>query len=79
MDDAQIYQELANIFRDVFHEDGMIVRPDLTSTEVSRWDSLGHIRLVLAVEKAFRIKFLASEISNLKSAGDVAQLIRRKL
>lgn len=79
MENAEIYQRLNGIFRDVFQEDDIVVGPDLTAADVDEWDSLSHIRLVLTVEKAFNIKFSASEIGNLKNVGEFVQLIQAKL
>ena len=76
MDD--IYQRLTTIFHDVFEDDSIVVTPELTATDVPEWDSLSHIRLVLAVQKAFQVKFSAAQTANLKNVGDLAELIRSK-
>ena len=55
-----------------------VLRPDLSAADVDGWDSLSHIRLVLAVSKAFGVKFSASEIGNLKNVGEFADLIEKK-
>jgi acyl carrier protein len=78
METAEIYQKLTGIFRKVFDDDAIVVRPDLTADDVDEWDSLSHIRLVLTVEKAFNIKFSASEIGKLKNVGEFADLIKSK-
>ena len=73
-----IYADLNAIFRDVFDDDAIVVRPDLTADDVPEWDSLSHIRLVLAVQKHFKAKFSAAEIAGLKNVGDLARLIQSK-
>ncbi|MDQ2773928.1 MAG: acyl carrier protein [Acidobacteriota bacterium] len=78
METAEIYQKLTGIFRKVFDDESIVVRPDLTADDVDEWDSLSHIRLVLTVEKAFNIKFSASEIGRLKNVGEFADLIKSK-
>jgi len=78
MESTEIYQKLTGIFRKVFDDDSIVVRPDLTADDVDEWDSLSHIRLVLTVEKAFNIKFSASEIGRLKNVGEFADLIKSK-
>ena len=78
MESTEIYQKLTGIFRKVFDDDSIVVRPDLTADDVDEWDSLSHIRLVLTVEKAFSIKFSASEIGKLKNVGEFADLIKSK-
>jgi len=56
MDEKQIYDRLNQIFEDVFDDDSINVTPELSAKDVDGWDSLTHIRLILTVEKAFKIK-----------------------
>ena len=78
MEAGEIYQKLTGIFRNVFDDDSITVRPDLTARDVEEWDSLSHIRLVLTVQRAFHIKFSASEIGKLKNVGEFVDLIKSK-
>jgi acyl carrier protein len=78
MEDAKIYDKLTAVFRDVFDEDDLVLGPGTTADEVDGWDSLAHIRLVLAVSKAFGVKFSASEIGGLKNVGEFVEVIRTK-
>jgi acyl carrier protein len=78
MEEAQLYSKLTAIFREVFDEDELNVTPQTTADDLDGWDSLSHIRLVLAISKAFGVKFSASEIGNLKNVGEFASLIEKK-
>jgi acyl carrier protein len=75
MDTVQIYSRLAEIFQDVFDDDSIEVTPELSAKDVDGWDSLTHIRLILTVERAFKIKFSTSEIGKLENVGDLVALI----
>jgi acyl carrier protein len=79
MDEAQIYERLAEIFQDVFDEDSIKVTPELAAKDVDGWDSLNHIRLLLAIERTFKIKFTTSEIGKLENVGDLVHLIKAKV
>jgi acyl carrier protein len=79
MDDAQIYSRLAGVFDEVFDDDTIEVTPQLTAKDVDGWDSLAHIRLLLSVEKAFKIKFSTSEIGSLGTVSDLVALIKGRL
>jgi acyl carrier protein len=79
MDDAQIYSRLAGVFNEVFGDETIEVTPQLTAKDVDGWDSLTHIRLVLSVEKAFKIRFTTSEIGNLENVGDLVAVIRARV
>jgi len=78
METGEIYKKLNTVFEDVFDDDSIVVRPELSADDVDGWDSLTHIRLILTVEKAFNVKFSASEIGKLKNVGGLADLIRSK-
>ena len=78
MDEPQIYARLTEIFEDVFDEDSMNITPELSAKDVAGWDSLTHIRLILSIEKAFKIKFTTSEIGKLQNVGDLVTLIQAR-
>ena len=79
MDATQICEKLTQIFHHVFDDDNLVVTPELTAADVDEWDSLSHIRLVLSVERAFGLKFSASEIGGLKNVGEFVSLIQSKV
>jgi acyl carrier protein len=78
MDELQIYERLTDIFDDIFDDESIKVTPELSSKDVEGWDSLTHIRLMLSIERGFKIKFTTAEIGNLESVGDLAALIKAR-
>ena len=78
MDEAQVYARLAEIFADVFDEDSIQVTPQLSAKDVEGWDSLNHVRLMLTIERAFKIKFSTTEIGSLENVGELVALIRAR-
>jgi acyl carrier protein len=79
MDEAAIYQRLTGIFHDIFDDDAIVVGPDLSAKDVDGWDSLTHIRLLLTIERAFKVKFSTAEISNLENVRGLVALIKGRL
>ena len=79
MDNAQIYATLNGIFRVVFDDDTITIAAESTAADVDGWDSLNHVRLVLAVEDGFNVHFSAAEIGKLKNVGQLVDLIKSKL
>ncbi len=73
------YDQLTEIFRDVFDDDDVVATPELTAQDVDEWDSLSHIRVIVSIEEEFGIRFSVSEISGLKNVGEIAALIESKL
>jgi acyl carrier protein len=78
MDEHRIYDRLTQIFHDVFDDDTISVTPELSAKDVEGWDSLTHIRLILTVEKAFKVKFQVSEIGKLENVGQLVALIKAR-
>jgi acyl carrier protein len=72
------YAKLTQIFHDVFDDDSIVVTPELTANAVDDWDSLGHMRLILAVETAFGLGFSAAEVKRLQNVGEFVALIQSK-
>jgi acyl carrier protein len=78
MDEEQIYARLTGIFEEVFDEGSIVLKPQLTAKDVEGWDSLNHIRLMLTIEKAFKIKFSTSEVGKLENVGALVALIEAR-
>jgi acyl carrier protein len=73
-----VMSQLTQVFRDVLGEDDLVLSPELTADDVDGWDSLSHIRLILAVQKTFGVKFSPAETGRLKNVGELAALIESK-
>ena len=75
MTQEKIYEKLNEVFRNVFMDDTIIVTPETTSTDIDDWDSLMHITLISEVESAFDVSFGAKQASQIKSVGDMVEII----
>jgi len=64
---------------DVFDVDDLVITGDTTAEDIEEWDSLHHIRLVVAIERAFKIRFSNTEIESLKNVGDLTKMIDHKV
>jgi len=73
-----VLDELREIMIDVFDVDDLAITAQTTADDVEEWDSLSHVRLLVAVERKFKIKFSNSEIESLKSVGDLVRLVQAK-
>jgi acyl carrier protein len=78
METNEILSRLTPIFRDVFSDDTLAVNESMTAADVPTWDSLSNINMIIAVEKAFGVKFSIKDVRNLKNVGELLELIKRK-
>ncbi len=69
---------IRDIMADVLDIDADGVGPETTAEDVEEWDSLSHIRLMVAIERRFGITFENSEIAGLANVGEMIGLIQAK-
>lgn len=50
----------------------------LIASEVKEWDSLMHINIVIATEKAFGVRFRLGEIEKTKNVGEFVDLVLKR-
>jgi acyl carrier protein len=54
------------------------ITSEASTDTVEKWDSLGHLKVVLAVEDAFAVKFHTAEIPDLVSIVQLEQALRQR-
>jgi acyl carrier protein len=79
MTKEEILAELTQIFRGIFDDDDLQITPATSADDISEWDSLKHINIVVAAEMEFKVKFQTSEIESLKNVGELVDLIAAKV
>lgn len=77
MERTEIFNQLNNVFADVLDLDEVELTDTTTADDIEEWDSLSHIQLVVAVEKAFNIKFTSLEIMKWSNVGEMVDSIER--
>jgi acyl carrier protein len=77
MNQTDVLAKLQTIFDDLFLEP-VSLTPALTAKDVPEWDSLMHISLVVAVEKAFAVRFRVGEVETTRNVGEFADLILKR-
>lgn len=75
---SSLYASLTEILRDVFEDDTLTAAPAMTAADVDGWDSMGNVRLFLAIEQEFHVRFNASEISGIKNLGELVAMVEQK-
>lgn len=79
MDKAEILQQVNTVFIDVLDNDKIVLKNETTANDVDEWDSLNHIQLVVAIEKAFKVRFASREIQSWKNVGEMVDSISTKI
>jgi acyl carrier protein len=75
----EILSRVAEILRDVFDDEMLQPTASTTSEDVAEWDSTNHVRLMVAIESEFGIRFETDEITCPENVGQIVDLIETRL
>ncbi len=78
MSREDIKTKLTEIFRDVFDDEDIEISDTTTADDIEEWDSLEHITLIAAVEKAFKMRFTMKEVSSMKNVGEMMTILEER-
>lgn len=75
----EIMVQIQEIFCDVLDNEDIVLTDTTTSDDIEEWDSLSHIQLVVSIEKSFKLKFTAADISSWRNVGEMCEAIAAKI
>lgn len=78
MNQSEIKEKLASVFKEVFEKE-IEITPELTANDVANWDSLTHMVLITTIEERFGVKFTLRDLNKMKNVGVLMQIIEKKL
>jgi acyl carrier protein len=78
MSREKIQNKLTDVIRDFFELPQLAIDPSTTAAQVEGWDSVAHVGLIVAVEKAFAVRFTTKEVKSLRTVGDLIGLLERR-
>ena len=75
----EIRLKLTGVFREVFDDPALDIFDNTNANDVEGWDSIVHVTLIVAVEKAFQTSFTTREVRRLANVGDFIRLIETRV
>jgi len=79
MNEKDIWGQVVIVFCDIVDVEKNIVFETTDSESIEEWDSLAHVRLIVALEDEFDIDFLPEEIYGLSNLGALYKVILTKI
>jgi acyl carrier protein len=75
---SPVVDRVHSVIRDVFKNPSLALTDATRAGDVKGWDSLGHINLVLALEKEFGVKLRPAQMARLKNVGELVAHMSEK-
>ena len=78
MERSEVINKFNVIFEEVIDEGPVSLTDETTAADVDGWDSLTQIQLIVAIEKAFDVKFTSEEIVSWNNVGEMIDCFMTK-
>lgn len=79
MEQNEVFEKMAEICRDVFDDDSLVVTQLTTAADVEGWDSLTHLSLINELEQSFEVAFTLDEVAGSKNLGELLTALMKHI
>jgi acyl carrier protein len=69
---------LEKVLRNVFPIEGDVIDENWTSDDIPEWDSIGHLNLIMEIEKEFDIRIEIEEMFEVEKLADITRILKMK-
>lgn len=73
-----ILSQIATTLADVLDVNSVALKESMSAQDVDGWDSIAHVKLVIALEGVYGIRFEPDEIGTPETVGDLVSLVASK-
>jgi acyl carrier protein len=75
MERSKIENSIIEIFNDVFEIKDIVINDELSQKDIGDWDSIGHVRLMAAIQDEFNIDIPFEDTINLSTVRDIIDCV----
>lgn len=68
-------RKILNIFEDILDINKGVISKRSTPSDISEWDSIATVNIIIALENEFKIKFKLKDLQELKDVQDFINLV----
>lgn len=79
MDRDEIRNRISLLLEDLIDEEVGVLTDDTVAEDVSWWDSLVNLKLLVAIEGEWGVSFQVSELNAPRNVGELVDLVQSKL
>jgi acyl carrier protein len=75
---TMVSERLTKIILEALQLEDFDIQDETTASMVPGWDSLSHVKIIIAIEKNYGIRFKTLEVIRLKNVGQLQRLVDTK-
>ena len=78
MERTEVLAKIEEILSSILDDERLKLAEDSTADDFEEWDSLNHVKLMVAIEAEYSIRFETNEITAPDNVGELVDLIMSK-
>ena len=75
----EIRDRIQVLLGEILDRDELSLTDDTKADDIEDWDSINHVKLIIAIESEFNIRFEADEVTAPENVGALVDLVQSKL
>lgn len=79
MDAELVMQKIEGVVRDELDDDAITLAPWMAAKDVDGWDSLANVRIMVGIERAFKVRFNTVDITKAKNIEVLVAMVQAAL
>ena len=79
MERSRIENSIIEMFNDIFEIKDIVINRELSQKDVEDWDSIGHVRLIVAIQEEFNIDIPIEDSISLSTVGKIIDYVCQKI
>lgn len=76
---AELLTKIRDMLADIVDEPDLTITESTVAEDVAEWDSVNHVKLIIALEADLKVRFEPDEISSPQDVGGLIDLIEQKI
>ena len=79
LNNEEILGKVRSAFKSAFDIDPQAISIDTVPSDVSAWDSMGHVTLATSLEQAFGLTFDVDDLMAMENVKEICRIVQSKL
>jgi acyl carrier protein len=79
MKHERIFEHVSRIVAETLDLEDLVLDPNMSAADIPGWDSLSNVQIMVAVERAFGVRFHTGEIASLANVGELVARVESRV
>jgi acyl carrier protein len=79
MTHERIFEHVSRIVAETLDIEDLVLDPSMSAADIPGWDSLSNVQIMVAVERAFGVRFHTGDIASMANLGELVARVESRV